>query len=207
MEQGAKYLRTVAWEDVAPGFVELDDVIEGMRELAEDDESIPLTAQEAEAVVRELWETRREQLAAAPPTDGPTDDERLVAALADLEDAGLVTGMRLGFDTEEAAYEARELIADGGGRARGYVAFHSQDAARLARAGATLHLCYGAVSAQPWPDRRTHDDAARSIASDVVAALTRQGLTASWDGLLTSRVAVVDLDWRRPLPSSGGAAK
>ncbi|BDH58033.1 hypothetical protein [Tsukamurella sp. PLM1] len=48
---------------------------------------------------------------------------------------------------------------------------------------------------------RTFDDLAAAITS----ALDAQGLRYEWDGDTGTRIRVVGMDWRRPLPEDDGA--
>lgn len=190
-----QYVRESAWEALYPGFAAKSRVVTDMRELVEYDDECPVDPDEAERVVEELWARRRAELATAPPRT-PTDDQRLDGAFADLRAAGLVAVMCCGYDQGEAHDECRAAAAEGG--EWGFVFFHHQDADRLSH-GDVLYLGYDAV--RPPPDGTPdHDRARRRIGELIVAALTRHGLRSTWNGSSTTRIAVPDIDWRRPLP-------
>jgi ABC-type cobalamin/Fe3+-siderophores transport system ATPase subunit len=63
---GHEHLRATTWEALAPGFVPLAAVTASMVELALDDPAIHLDAEQATAIVEELRQLRREQLAEGP---------------------------------------------------------------------------------------------------------------------------------------------
>lgn len=196
---GEEYLRKEALESIAPGFETLDEVIDGMRELAEDDEELDVDPDRAEEIVRELWDHRAAYLATSPART-PTDDVRVAAAFAQLEAAGIVAWMNCGWDQDEAAHLCREAASGRG--ASGFVYFHAQDAVRLSEPDATLYLGFDAVApeARPFPSRKAYDAAAVIVGRTVVDALVAQGLTVEWNGSPTERPQVTSLDWRRPLP-------
>ncbi len=185
---------------IAPGFTPLSEVVESMRELAEDDEELGVDPDDAETLARDLWSARIVDLA-TPPGRLPTDDARVGMAFDALNRSGIVAWMNCGWDRGEASELCRDLARQAG--ARGYAYFHSQDAARLAHADAQLYIGFDAVppAGEKFPSRAAFDAASVLIGQDVVAALTAQELQVRWDGTVESRVQVVDLDWRRPLPA------
>lgn len=96
----------------------------------------------------------------------------------------------------------------------GYVYFTQQDAIALAYAEPSVYLGYGSFGPSPSIDpaelaraegdddrmaalyERTFDD----LAAVITSALDGQGLRYEWDGDTETRIRVVGLDWRRPLP-------
>ena len=194
VSEAKAYVTQTAWEAIAPGFQDKDDIIESITEMADDDEDLPLSGAEAEAIVEELWQQRLLQLQ-QPGERNPSDDVRVAAAFAELEGTGIFARMSLGFDQGEGSDEARDLAKTTG--ARGFVYFHEQDANRLAYPDASLYLGWDAVGTT----RDEYDAATIRLGEEIRAAMERQGLTVEWDGTLDRRPAVVHLDWRKPLPS------
>jgi hypothetical protein len=196
---GEAYLRDEAWAIIVAGFAPLDEVVEQMRELAEDDEELDVDPDDVDEIVQELW-ARREAYLATPPARTPTDDVRLAAAFAQLEADGLVARMNCGWDKSDAKLLCWEEAQDRG--ATGYVYFHAQDAARLAVPDAGLYLGYDALDPddRPFSSAEAHDEAMVAVGRKVGDALAAQGLTVDWDGSPRHRLLVTGLDWRRPLP-------
>ncbi|RIJ76748.1 hypothetical protein D1871_10535 [Nakamurella silvestris] len=193
------YLRDQAWQLIAPGFCTLPEVITGIRELAEDDTELDVDPDDAETQVRELWAARLAHLA-IPAQRQPSDDARLTEAFKRLTDGGLVAEMNCGFDRGEATQWCIAAARRQG--ARGYVYFHGQDTARLAYPDPVLFLGFDAVPPpqESFPTVEAQDAATIAVGNDIARALADQQLTVRWDGSAQTRLSVVDLDWRRPLP-------
>lgn len=171
------HLRETAWALLAPGFMSYSEVVVLMRELAEDDAATATDPNDAEALVDELWKVRLAELRALPGRV-PTDDARLDAAFAELNQAGIAAMMNCGVDQGDGAYlsQLQAHAMD----ARGYVFFHVQDTERLVGPNAELYLAFGSVSESSL--QMSTDDAAVAIAREVVQVLGRHGLTVRWDG-------------------------
>lgn len=89
-----------------------------------------------------------------------------------------------------------------------------QDAQALAAPDASVYLGYGSFGPSPTIDRAEFtsaqgDDARLSalyertfedLAAAITTALDEQGLRYDWDGDTGTRIQVVGMDWRRPLP-------
>ena len=183
-------LRDQAWRAIAPGFSPRAEVIAGLSELVEFDDDSTLTAQDVHRIVDELWTLRLDQL-----KSGPGDDARIAAAFAELEAAGIVSSMNLGFDQGEGSELSEELLTED---SRGYAFFHQQDAERLADSPADLFVGFDAVN--PGLSRLEYDEAAARIGEEIREALTKRGLSVSWNGQSSTRIIVRNLDWRKPLP-------
>lgn len=191
-----RHLYDTAWEMLAPGFREYDEVVESLVELVSWDEDSPLGKDDAEAAVRSLWARRQAELAVRPPRV-PTDDVRVADAFAELTRRGIVASLNLGGDQEDGSHLSRELTAARPGT-RGYAFCHEQDVNRLAYPDPVLFVGFDAVGV--FAGRPAYDEAARAVGAEIVTALTAYGLTAAWPGSPTARIQVVDLIWRRPLP-------
>lgn len=103
----------------------------------------------------------------------------------------------------------------------GYVFFTQKDAFGLANESASVWLGYGSFGASPQIpaaeldrarelDRERGGDAALRVlyertfdhlAEVITTSLAHHGLRYDWDGNTETRIEVVDMDWRRPLPT------
>ena len=193
-------LREQAWAAIAPGFTGLAEVVEAMRELVEFDPDSSVDGDTAEAVVRELWSQRRQFLATAPARR-PTDDQRVTDAFAALAAAGLIAEMHCEYEQGEAGPRCRKLARQY--QRGGYVFFTGQDAEDLAESPATLYLGFDAVAVgrDRFDSPAEYDAAAIAVGHQVAQTLVAHGLEVRWDGTARKRIAVVGLDWRRPLPT------
>ncbi|MEU2235281.1 DUF6891 domain-containing protein [Streptomyces vietnamensis] len=142
----------------------------------------PVSREQAAALVDRLWLERVEEMAG---WEGTTDPERITAAFAELDAAGIVA--REHFTCCRSCGTAEIGAEDG---ARGFVYFHTQCTEGAANGG-PLHLLYGGF-----------DDSAETTAAvgeEVAAALRGQGLEVQWDGDPGQAILVTGLDWRRRL--------
>jgi hypothetical protein len=195
------HLRATARDQLWAGFSTRREVETAIVELAEDEQIIP--AARAREITDEEWAARLAEL--AEPTDRePTDDQRVATAFAGLRRAGVIATMNLGFDQGEAVDESKKL-AFAAPDVRGFAYFHQQDAARLCEHNATLYVGYGPIGTFGTSDE--YQAANLLIAHLTRDALEDEGLTVEWDGSTASRLAVVDLDWRRPLPEPEAEAE
>ncbi|MFF9847556.1 DUF6891 domain-containing protein [Streptomyces litmocidini] len=145
----------------------------------------PVSREQAEALVDRLWLERVEEMAG---WEGTTDPERVTAAFAELDAAGIVA--REHFTCCRSCGTTEIGAEDGADRARGFVFFHSQCTEGAANGG-PLHLLYGGF------DHSAETTAA--VGEEVTAALRRQGLSVRWDGDPGQAILVTGLDWRRRL--------
>ncbi|WP_426403434.1 DUF6891 domain-containing protein [Streptomyces sp. R-07] len=144
-----------------------------------------VSREQVEALVDRLWLERVEEMAG---WEGVTDPERVTAAFAELDAAGIVA--RENFTCCRSCGTAEIGAEDGADGARGFVFFPTQ-CTEGAAAGGPLHLLYGGF-----------DDSAGATAAvgeEVAAALRGQGLSVRWDGDPGQAILVTGLDWRRRL--------
>lgn len=182
-EEIRAYVRT----DVRAGFYSNDEILSTVLET--------LVADYREAEVRaaasRILTEEREKLATEqrewPPT---TDYDRLENAFAALEASGIVTRQNF---TDCGTCGAAEIQAEivtankDGKPIRGYVFFHQQDTEAAAN-GNGLCLSYGAVAED--------EQAALTIAAEIVSALGANDLPTKWDGSWSKRICVT-LKWQR----------
>ncbi|WP_117215189.1 DUF6891 domain-containing protein [Allorhizocola rhizosphaerae] len=134
------------------------------------------------ALVEQEWMTH---LLSQPPHTQITDCDRLDAAFADLEDAGVVARQHFACCQSCGNAEISAEIADTPG-AHGYVYFHMQDTESAADGG-SLYLCYGSAGPDVDPV---------AVGHQVVETLRRHGLRTAWNGEHSQRIAV-NLRWQR----------
>ncbi|MFI5729534.1 DUF6891 domain-containing protein [Kribbella sp. NPDC051587] len=175
---------------VKPGFRSRPDVVQYAIEYAEDDGV--LSEEQATQLVDEVWARRLQEQQAWPES---TDADRLAAAFAELDAAGVVARMNFTCcqncghaEIDDERPEDRESSA--------YVFFHQQDADGLAEEPAALYLAYGVFDADknPWEARVV--DAGHQITK----TLRAHDLPVTWSGTSAQRIQVGPLDWRRRLP-------
>ncbi len=124
---------------------------------------------------------------------GPTDCDRLDAAFAELELAGILARQHYSCCGSCGATEIAgemERASREGQPARGFTFFHIQDTEH-AVVGESLYLSYGSLS-------RDQSESV-GIGHEVVATLSRHGLTPAWNGKLAHRIAL-PLTWQRRRP-------
>lgn len=93
---------------------------------------------------------------------------------------------------------------------RGYVFFHTQDAANIAH-DATTYLSYGIfldayIEEAAWEglsdeerDRFYWDTTAALVAEEIIPTLERSGLKVSWNGDTGTRILLTDIDYAIPV--------
>ncbi|HEY1179305.1 MAG TPA: hypothetical protein VGF17_24385 [Phytomonospora sp.] len=169
---------------IAGGYDTPDDILDDLAERFAD-EAPELPEEEIRAIVVPMIAARRAEEAAWPERTGA---DLLDETLDELRGQGLTV-------EENFACCMRCGLSEIGGEAAegspGYVFFHEQDTEHAA-AGQGLMLAYGAFGGDP--------EASAAIGRQVVAALSAKGLGVSWDGSVTTRIAVEPLDWRRRMP-------
>jgi hypothetical protein len=173
---------------VAAGYSPLDEILEDATALFADAGLDPDAVRyAARTVTDQVLTTHLTDQAAWPE---PTDNDRLDAAFAELDDGGILARQHFACCETCGAREIRDELdqAEKAGRTmRGFTFFHRQDTEH-AVGGEGLYLSFGAA------DR---DGAAGvAIGHEVVAALGRHGLTPAWNGKLVHRISL-PLVWRR----------
>jgi hypothetical protein len=141
----------------------------------------------ARRMVREILDMHLREQASWPI---PTDCDRLDAAFAALEQAGIVCRQHFsccGTCGVSEIWEEMDTARDTGLDVRGYAFYHVQDT-ESAVEGYGLYLNYGAVEDGEAP--------ALAIAHEIVAALEQHRLRVHWDGQWSRRIGVA-LDWKR----------
>jgi hypothetical protein len=155
-------------------------------ELPDDDLSAAIDAR-----VPVLEDARRAEMASWPKV---TDCDRLDAAFAELQSAGLIAEQNYWCCQSCGYSDARATIKQarkaGGAVPRGYVFYHEQDTDNALHGGG-LFLAYGSSEGR--------DAACRAVAAEVIKALKDHGLEPEWDGKLSSRI-FLPLDWKRRTP-------
>lgn len=115
---------------------------------------------------------------------GLTDCDRLDAAFAELEAAGIVCRQNWTCCQTCGLAEIGEEIEPG---SRGYVFYHQQDTERVLEDG-SLFLAYGACS-----DVKAEQ---LEVANEIARIIRENGLTVEWDGSLEKRI-MVKAEWKK----------
>lgn len=199
----ALLVREEALRLIEPGFRTQAEARADVVEIVEDDVEYygdSLAEAEVAAIVDEVW---LERLRVQEGWSSLSDADRLDAAFVELEASGIVARMNFTCCGTCGHAEIGGEVADGQAP-RGYVFFHMQDAEHLAEDEAPhLYFDYGAWTpdGSPFEDEEAYVAAATAIGHDVASTLEASGLQVSWDGSLARRISIIDLDWRRRLPS------
>ncbi|SLH43797.1 Uncharacterised protein [Mycobacteroides abscessus subsp. massiliense] len=173
-------------------------------------ESAGISAHRARQAVERQWSRYQDHLALDTT---PGDWERFEAAC----DAITAHGVLVRHNFTCCRTCADEEIGDERGRERpewGYVYFTQMDALDLAHERASVWLGYGSFGPSPRItaaelQRAQGNDASLTalyertfdhLAEIVTAAVSGSGLRYDWDGHTQSRIKVVEMCWRRPLP-------
>ena len=180
-------LRTFVRQEVRGGFTPVGDIPEAAMEYLDGEADPELLRPHAEHETAAALVALSDEEKTWPEV---TDCDRLDAAFAELESAGIL--VRQDFTCcqtcghGEIADEIETATADGQ-TVRGYAFFHHQDTEAVVD-GQGLWLAYGACA--------DGEDAAVAIAREVAAAIRAQGLVVNWDGTFHRRISV-QMDWKK----------
>ncbi|MFF7213646.1 DUF6891 domain-containing protein [Streptomyces sp. NPDC008238] len=144
----------------------------------------PVSHEQARELADRMW---LERVAEQAHWTGETDPERLTAAFAALEAAGVSAREHV---TGPLPSGGARTGAAGAPGVRGFVHFHP-GCTDAAAAGRGLPLFYGGFDGS--------SGTTAAIGREVVAALTAAGLPWEWDGEPDSVITVTPLDWRKRL--------
>ncbi|GGB25867.1 hypothetical protein GCM10011492_15020 [Flexivirga endophytica] len=183
VDEALRFARDV----VSSGFHDQAGVREALRDtydtLAPDRVSV-------DAIADQAWS---ERLAEQATWSGPGDHDKVAGVFASLADRGIVARMNFACCQHCGHGEIRDEVDDPSAW-RGYTFFHAQDAEGLGDEPARLWLAFGAF------DRS--DATELAVATDVAEELRAAGLRVEWDGTTSARIQIVDLHWRKPLPTA-----
>lgn len=172
---------------VATGFMSRDEIIEQVTEMADDE--LPTGTYRPE-IEKMTDETIRAHTLAQQSWSAETDCDRLDAAFAELEQAGIVCRQNFtccGTCGVAEIWPEMEVRRSSGLEISGFAFYHSQDTERAAD-GAGLMLCFGSITNKQKP--------ALAVARRIVETLNRHGLTTQWNEKFEQRVFVI-MDWKR----------
>ena len=173
---------------VAAGYAPLDEIVADAAEMFLDSTLDPAAVRGAARVVAER--AIADHLADQGGWPGTTDNDRLDAAFAELDGAGILARQHFSCCGTCGAHEIHDELDQAekaGHAARGFTFFHVQDTEH-AVAGEALYLSYGAADR----DR----EASVAVGHEVMATLGRHGLAPAWNGKLAHRIAL-PLIWQR----------
>jgi hypothetical protein len=176
---------------VAAGYSPLTEIVdESMEVFADTTADLISLRAAATAVAEQALAAHLNEQTGWPMT---TDCDRLDAAFAELDKAGIVARQHFTCCGTCGAHEIHGEIshaARSGLEARGFTFFHIQDTEH-AVGGESLYLSYGALDSDKV--------AAVAIGHEVVDTLSRHGLRPSWNGKHAHRIAL-PLRWQRRRP-------
>lgn len=181
---------------VAAGFADADTIIDTTLAVYEDEADPAVLLPHVERFVADVLAAHLAEQATWPAV---TDCDRLDAAFAALEEAGIVCRQHFsccGTCGAAEIWDELALAEEAGRTVRGYAFYHIQDT-ESAVDGHGLYLNYGALEAGA--------PAALAVARDVVAELERQGLRTNWNGRWSQRIGV-NLTWQRRRASAAACA-
>jgi hypothetical protein len=181
-------LRDFIRVQVAAGFAPIDEMVDEAVDVFADTTLPQASLRAAATIVAER--AVAEHLAQQKAWPERTDCDRLDAAFASLESAGIVARQHFsccGSCGATEIHDEMDRVAKDGSTVRGYTFFHVQDTEHAVE-GESLFLSYGA------PDRDR--DRAVEVGHEVVAALKEQGLHPAWNGRHANRIGL-PIVWRR----------
>jgi hypothetical protein len=184
--EALKEMRETINRDVAAGFRDPDDIVEGVVEMLADQYDEDELRPDAERLLRRAVKAHQRDQATWSAT---TDCDRLDAAFAELEGAGIVARQNFTCCQNCGHYEIGDEIAaarQAGREVHGYTFYHMQDTDSAVDGGG-LYLAYGAVG---------KDGSVQEVGREIVKVLRRHKLKTKWNGSEKQRI-FVSLDWKR----------
>lgn len=173
---------------VKAGFLSRADIEEAVWDIAHDSPKLkPLQSFGRSELDRALREQEREEKS----WKDRTDCDRLNAAFAELDGAGIAARQDLLCCQSCGVAAMPDEFAQmqtAGATPRGYVFYHAQDTERGVDGG-SLYMSFGHVTFE-------EDERGVAIAQEVVDTLRRHGLQPTWDGTFGQRIRL-PLTWRR----------
>jgi hypothetical protein len=173
--------------EVAAGFSDPDEIVEAAGDVFEGDRNREAVQAEAERMLSGLLAAHARDQATWPAT---TDNDRLEAAFAELEDGGIVCRENFSCCNNCGSAEIWaevEAVNDIIPHVRGYVFYHMQGTEAAVQGGG-VYLSFGAVA--------DTGDAPLAIAREVVETIGKHGLRVDWNGDIGRRI-LVELEWKR----------
>jgi len=119
---------------------------------------------------------------------GPTMNDRITAAFADLRTRGILAKERAGLTIQDGwGYVGLEARPDH----EGAVFFHQEDVFDALR-GMSLPLAYGGAGEQAEDPSQAH-----AIAVSILDSLASHGVPAAWTGRVEDRIEILPFKWQR----------
>ncbi|VTR93929.1 Uncharacterized protein OS=Sphingobium lactosutens DS20 GN=RLDS_20860 PE=4 SV=1 [Gemmata massiliana] len=190
-DDAVEYMRDQIRQQIAAGFDEIDRITESAIEVAAVD-GVDTTSLEpiAKRFTHELLEEHFRTQSEWPDR---TDCDRLDEAFDELEEKGIVCRQNFaccGTCGSAEIWDEMRATRDRGKTVRGYAFYHMQDTDSAVDGGG-LYLGYGATE--------EGEEAALTVARDVISVLNAHGLETDWNGNWNTRIGV-SLDWKRRRP-------
>lgn len=186
MAESIEEIRSFVAERVAEGFASTEEIIDSTIECFEVEENEELCHEIARFTAERMAEHLRSQRQ-WPET---TDCDRLDWAFEDLDRMGIVSRQNFTCCGNCGHSEIWDEIRQARKKhpVEGYVFYHMQDT-EAAVEGGYLYLAYGSVE--------EGEETLIAVGRKVVLALERAGLRTEWNGQGSTRIRIVDFDWKR----------
>jgi hypothetical protein len=187
LQKALEEMASYAQQEVAAGFRSEEEIRASIVDILADTYPVAELSPHAARITLEALDRHLREQATWP---AETDCDRLDAAFADLERAGIVARQDFSCCGTCGAGEIwgeMEKVGRQGVDVRGYAFYHMQDTENAVE-GSGLYLNYGAV--------HEGKDAALAVAREIVAAIQHRGLNVVWDGSWRNRV-FIEMDWKR----------
>lgn len=188
--EAVEYMRNQIRQQIAAGFDEIHQITESAVEVAADGVDPAAFEPIAKRLTQECLEEHFRAQAAWPDR---TDCDRLDEAFDELEERGIVCRQNFsccGTCGSSEIWDEMKATRDAGKTVRGYTFYHMQDTDSAVDGGG-LYLGYGATE--------EGEQAALTVARDVISVLNSHGLETDWNGNWNTRIGV-SLDWKRRRP-------
>jgi hypothetical protein len=177
-DEDVQSLRTRIRYHVAAGYLDPDEIVEAAVDWLTDEVEPGVAEPLARTMLAEEIAAHRAAQATWPAR---TDYDRLSAAFAELNSAGIVAREDFACCQTCGNAEIGDEIAEAGGDPHGYTYFHQQDTEGAVELG-ELYLCYGTV--------RPDGPSAAEVGREVVEVLRRHQLDPRWTGDVSKRIKV-----------------
>jgi len=184
-EQALEHIRHLVWS----GFYDADRIVvivcDEIFEQGEIDRAlgVALVAAELES-----------KLAEEQTWPHPTDCDRLDEAFHELNGKNIISLQNAGYTQSDGLDDVSEIWNNGGAHASpiiGYCFYHGQDLERAVN-GEGLMLTFGDINGT--------DERGIEVGRIITEVLAAKGLKVVWDGTISKRILLPEIQWRRKTP-------
>ena len=196
-----KYLYAALETEVRAGYLNLDEILEGIPELLETNEGERNTELEAQ-LVRFVEAKMQNQLELEASWQGESINDRIDRAFEELSGIGIIAVQNAGYEWDSGWDEVKSFAEEEQMQGRlplGGVFFHGQDVTRGVN-GKGLFLMFGAFE----EDSEKKAAADLRIGGQIVEVLNKHKIAVKWDGDVSSRIEILPFEWRKSRSSREG---